>query len=134
MVGYNLYDGAVNWYLCRPPTGGALTPASDGMVGRSGRHHQVGASRAPGVAFTDARRFDADAVVWKFDEDPESTRRRSTTQSRPGKARGRIPPTVTGRAQSSNATTVRDPDQTATPDAFRPNQLTWILGSSPANY
>ncbi|MBV8166071.1 MAG: ABC transporter substrate-binding protein, partial [Alphaproteobacteria bacterium] len=130
MVGYNLYDALVNWDLSRADVVAPLTPGlATAWSVDPADNTKWRFSLRQGVKFHDGSAFDADAVVWNFakildDKAPQYDAKRA------GQARGRIP-IVTG-ARKLDATTVEI--QTATPDAFLPYQLTWILFSSPANY
>jgi peptide/nickel transport system substrate-binding protein len=129
-AGYPLYDALVGWDLSQAEKPSKLIP------GLATSWHRDPAdpkswivTPRQGVKFHDGSAFDADAAVWNFASQLDST----APQYYPPRAslnRARLPSLVGAKKLDDHTIAV----QTSLPDALTPYQLSFLLMASPAQF
>jgi peptide/nickel transport system substrate-binding protein len=129
-MGYTVYDGLLNWDLSSADKPSVLVPglATAWKVDDSDKTRWAFTLR-DGVKFHDGSDFKADAVVWNLDKLlNDKSPQYDSKQAAQG--RSRIPSVKSYKALDDKTVEIR----TATPDAFLPYQIGWVMMSSPAQW
>ncbi len=129
-MGYTVYDGLLNWDLSSADKPSGLVPglATAWKVDDGDKTRWVFTLR-DGVKFHDGSDFKADAVVWNLDKLlNDKSPQYDSKQAAQG--RSRIPSVKSYKVLDDKTVEIR----TATPDAFLPYQIGWVMMSSPAQW
>ncbi|HTG21327.1 MAG TPA: ABC transporter substrate-binding protein [Reyranella sp.] len=129
-MGYTVYDGLLNWDLSSADKPSGLVPglATAWKVDDGDQTRWVFTLR-DGVKFHDGSDFKADAVVWNLDKLlNDKSPQYDSKQAAQG--RSRIPSVKSYKVLDDKTVEIR----TATPDAFLPYQIGWVMMSSPAQW
>jgi peptide/nickel transport system substrate-binding protein len=129
-MGYTVYDGLLNWDLSSADKPSGLVPglATAWKVDDGDKTRWVFTLR-DGVKFHDGSDFKADAVVWNLDKLlNDKSPQYDSKQAAQG--RSRIPSVRSYKVLDDKTVEIR----TATPDAFLPYQIGWVMMSSPAQW
>jgi ABC-type transport system substrate-binding protein len=129
-MGYTVYDGLLNWDLSSADKPSVLVPglATAWKVDDGDKTRWVFTLR-DGVKFHDGSDFKADAVVWNLDKLlNDKSPQYDSKQAAQG--RSRIPSVKSYKVLDDHTVEIR----TATPDAFLPYQIGWVMMSSPARW
>ena len=129
-MGYTVYDGLINWDLTSSDKPSGLVPglATSWAPDSTDRTKWTFKLRE-GVKFHDGSDFTAEAVVWNLDkllknDSPQFDPKQSA------QGRSRIPAVAAYKAVDALTLEVT----TKEPDAFLPDQLAWVMISSPAQW
>ena len=129
-MGYTVYDGLLNWDLSSADKPSGLVPglATAWKVDDGDKTRWVFTLR-DGVKFHDGSDFKADAVVWNLDKLlNDKSPQYDSKQAAQG--RSRIPSVKSYKVLDDKTVEIH----TATPDAFLPYQIGWVMMSSPAQW